>query len=188
MPCLCDVGIWQCTSDPYVKPFFKRFSGFEKDIPLVSPNVPKKVLNYIGEAKADVIIPVYLARKVANHDYVMKHDRWWFVSAGNKKFICKPCFGKNDCYCMELQNTSIDKMFIKKSLRFFEVFNLEAGEEKNIGRLFTKVHKRMHFVFSMEYFHRFEEMKELIGYTDYTLYSNQIKETNKLAKKQLKFN
>lgn len=172
----------------YVKPFFKRFSGFDREISLVSSNAPKKVLNYIGEAKVDVIIPVYLARKVANHDYVMKHDRWWFVSVGNKRFICKPCFCKNDCYCMELQNTVADKMFIKKSLRFFEVFNLEAGEEKNIGRLFTKIHKRMHFVFSMEYCYRFDELKELTGYMDYTIYCNQVKESNKLAKKQLKFN
>lgn len=172
----------------YVKPFFKRFKGFDREIPVISPKVPKKVLDYIGDAGADIIIPVYLARKVENQDYVIKHDRWWFVSAGNKKFLCKPCFGKNDCYCMELVNNSADKMFIKKSLRFFEVFNLEAGEENNIGKLFTKVHKKMHFVFSMEYCYRFEELRELTGYTDYTIYCNQVKEANKLSKKQLKFN
>ena len=172
----------------YVKPFFKRLSGFDREIPLISAKVPKKVLDYVGDAKADIIIPVYLARKVANHYYVLKHERWWFVVMNNRKFICKPCFGRNDCYCMELHNATVDKMFIKKSLRFFEVFNLEAGEENNIGRLFAKVYKRMHFVFSMEYFHRFEEIKELTGYTDYTIYCNQVKETNKLAKKQLKFN
>ena len=75
-----------------------------------------------------------------------------------------------------------DKIFIKKSLRFFEIFNLAEGEG-NIGKLFSKVPKRLHVVFSMEYFYRFEEMKMLTGFMDYTLYSNQIKESNKQAKK-----
>jgi len=166
----------------YVKPFFKRLVGFDRDIPLVWAKAPKKVRNFIGEEKPDILIPVYLVKKVPGIECTLKHDRWWFVATRERKYICKPCRGKNICYSIELQNAVTNKMFIKKSLRFFEVFHLAEGEE-NIGKLFRKVHKGLHFVFSMEYFYRFEEIKRLTGYMDYTLYSNQIKEDIKQAKK-----
>lgn len=74
-------------------------------------------------------------------------------------------------------------MFIKKSLRFFEIFNLKGGEE-NVGRSFRKVHKKIHVVFSKEYYYCFEKIKAITTFIDYTEYAKQIKQGIKLSKKE----
>ncbi|MGN0431947.1 MAG: DUF4126 domain-containing protein [Lachnospiraceae bacterium] len=165
----------------YVKPFFKRFRGYDSEIPLVVPKIPQKVRRYVNESNIDIIIPVYILKKVSGQKFMHWHDRWWFVSAKDKQYICKPCFIKDSCYCIDLYNSDDKKMFIKKSLRFFEVFNLK-GTEEDIGRVFRKVHKKIHFVFSKEYYYRFTEIKELTLYTDYTEYRKQIKQSIKLSR------
>ncbi len=165
----------------YVKPFFKRISGFDAQMPLVSAKVPKKVRNYVGASEPMILLPVYPVKTVSGIDCLRKHDKWWLVVTSQKQFICKPVRGKNTCYCVILKNTPSNKLFIKKSLRFFEIFSLAEGEE-NIGKLFRKVPKNLHFVFSMEYAYRFEDLKALTGYTDYTAYSSLIKEEQKQIK------
>lgn len=165
----------------YVKPFFKSFRGYDSDIPLVTPKIPKKVRRYVTESDIDIIIPVYILKKMSGQKSMRWHDRWWFVSAKDKQYICKPCFMKDTCYRIDLNNSIDKKMFIKKSLRFFEIFNLK-GTEEDIGRVFRKVHKKIHFVFSKEYYYRFTEIKELTLYTDYTEYRKQIKQNIKLSR------
>lgn len=167
----------------YVKPFFKRFRGYDSEIPLVTPKIPKKVRRYVNESDINIIIPVYILKKVSGQKSMHWHDRWWFVSAKDKQYICKPCFMKNTCYCIDLNNSIDKKMFIKKSLRFFEIFNLK-GTEEDIGRVFRKVHKKIHFVFSKEYYYRFSEIKDLTMYTDYTEYKKQIKKNAKLSREE----
>lgn len=167
----------------YAKPFFKRFRGYDSEIPLVAPKIPNKLKRYLNDANIDIIIPVYILKKVSGQKRMYWHDRWWLVSTKDKQCICKPCFIKKTCYCIDLNSSSDKKMFIKKSLRFFEVFNLK-GTEEDIGRAFHKVHKNIHFVFSKEYFYRFEEIKELTMFTDYAEYRSRKKQDIKLTRKE----
>lgn len=162
----------------YVKPFFKRFIGYDSEIPLITPKLPKKVKRYINDFDVNMVIPVYILKKPTNEKSVRLHDRWWFVSTKDKQFLCKPCFMKDTCYCIDLYNRIDKKIFIKKSLRFFEIFDLQ-GSEENIGRTFRKVQKNIHFAFSKEYYHRFNEIKERTLYTDYTEYRKRIRQNGK---------
>lgn len=167
----------------YVRPFFKRFRGYDAAIPLVSSNVPRKVLKYIDADDTEMIIPVYLTKKLDGFRYTQRHERWWFISSKSKNYLCKPCFMKNTCYCFELYNNMEEQLFIKNSFRFFEVFSLNERDAADF-RLFHKNYKAIHFVFSKEYFYRFEKIKELTRYIDYGEYKKQLKQAEKLAKKE----
>ena len=81
----------------YVRPFLRKFLGYDSEIPLVMPKAPKKVKLFVGEFKVDILIPVYILRKISGIKHIHRHDRWWFVSTEDKKFICKPCFLKKRC-------------------------------------------------------------------------------------------
>lgn len=174
----------------YVKPFFKGFLGFDNEMPLIASKAPKKVKRFVESLATQdktaqdvqIMIPVYWVKKVPGNEKICKHDRWWFVVVGQKQYICQPGRSKNNGLIIELDNRINNKFFIKKSLRFFEIFNLE--DEANIGKLFHKLNKKYHFVFSKEYYYRFDDIKVLTGYTDYTLYRNQIRQGIKLSKKE----
>lgn len=165
----------------YVKPFFKRFAGYDTAIPLISPKTPKKVAAAIQHMQTDMVIPVYLIHRIAGHKYTHKHDRWWYVHCGESQYLLKPRLFHTDCYCISLVNTPENKLFIKKSLRFFEIFYV-TGSEENIGKPLHKVRKNVHFVFSKEYMHRYENIKWLTGYIDYTEYKKQIRANIKMTK------
>ena len=134
---------------------------------------------------ADIVIPVYLINRILGHKYTHRHDCWWYVHTQTAQVLLKPRLFKKGCYCISLTDTSGQKMFIKKSLRFFEVFNL-LGTEENIGKPLHKVRKKIHFVFSKEYMHRFEYIKQLTGYVDYTEYRAMIRANMKLSKAESK--
>jgi len=165
----------------YVKPIFKKITGYDTEIPLICPKVPKKVKQFLGETNASMIIPVYPVRKILGQTVAKKRELWWFVNTGDKQFICKPRFGKKPCHCITLTNSVEKKMFIHKSLFYFEIFNLRCSED-TITQTFRRVKKDIHLVYSKEYFHRFEQMKELTGYTDFAAYKARMKEEAKQAK------
>lgn len=167
----------------YVKPFIKKLRGYNSEISLVSSKLPGKVKRYVTDINADIIIPVYLLRKIPDRKYTHKHQRWWFVSAGSMQYLCRPCPMKKTCYRIDLTNSIEKKIFIKKSLQYFEIFNLK-GNEENIGQTFRRIHKNIHFVFSKEYYHRFQKIKELTLFTDYTEYKKQRKQNIKLSRKE----
>ncbi len=169
----------------YVRAFFKRLVGYDTEIPLLSPKTPKTVLAAIQNLPVDMVIPVYLINRMDRYNSTRRHDRWWYVHIQNTAYLLKPRLFKKDCYGITLPDSAEHKMFIKKSLRFFEVFNL-SGTEENIGKPLHKVHKDVYFVFSKEYLHRFDTIKQLTGYTDYTLYKAQIKEDIRLTKAEVK--
>lgn len=150
----------------YTRPFFKKFTGYNKEIPLIAPKIPKKVTRFVN-GNADMIIPVYLLKKIPEFKFTSRHERWWFVVCGNTNYICRPCFTKNSCYCIEFDQRTLQKMYIKKSLRFFEIFDIK-GNNENIGKRFHKVPKNVHFVFSKEYLYRFDEIKSRTGLTDFS--------------------
>lgn len=167
----------------YVKPFFRKFRGYDNEISLVSPKLPKKVKHYLADSEVEIAVPAYILKKLRDNKVMHLHDRWWFIVTKEKQFLLKPRFIKNECHMVEIQNSPDKKVFIKKSLRFFEVFNLN-GSEDAIGKTFRKVKKDLHFVYSKEYFHRFDDIKEITVYTDYTEYRNQIRQSMKLSREE----
>lgn len=162
----------------YIRPFFKKLRGYDTEIPLVSPKLPKKVKHYLSDFDVQFAIPVYILKKLSSEKSMRWHDRWWFVSAKDKQFLCKPSFMKNTCHHIDLHSNINHKIFIKKSLRFFEIFTLQGSEEP-IGRTFRRVPKNLHFAFSKEYSFRYDIIKTITKYTDYTEYKKQIKTKQK---------
>ena len=168
----------------YVKPFFRKFRGYDSEIPLVSPKLPEKLKAYLNHADVEMAIPVYFVKRVKALGYVHKHDRWWLVSSQHKNGIYKPRFGQRGCYCIELDNTAERKVFLRKSLRFFEVFDLSENEKADSA--LRKGHKNLHLVFSKEYFHRYERIKEITTFTDFAEYKNQVKQDEKMSKQEIR--
>ena len=163
----------------YVKPFFRKIIGYRRNMPLIKSNYPKKIKHYVNESELQIVIPVYLVKKVPGAKATRSHDRWWFVSTKDKQFLCKPCLFRNSSYCIDLHNGTREKMFIKKSFRFFEVFNLH-NQEADMGKTFHRIPKNVHFVFSKEYLYRFDQIKEITLFTDYTEYRKEMRQTAKL--------
>lgn len=168
----------------YAKPFFRKLKGYDKDILLVDPKAPKRVRQYAGEAM-DIILPVYLKKTLPGEKQMHWHDRWWLVSGQGRQYLCKPRFLRDGCYSIELHQSAGRKIFLKKSLQFFEIFDLEGSEEE-IVRNFRKIHTRLHVVFSKEYYYQFEKIRELAQFVDYALYSEQKKQSVKLERIQMK--
>lgn len=169
----------------YVRPLFKKISGYRVDIPLTFKRIPKKVRLFSQEEQPDIILPVYLLRKLSGMKRTFYYDRWWFVHSNNRTYICKPRFAKKDCRYMLLSNSENRKMFIRQSLFYHEVFNL-SGTEENIGKPLRRIRKDIHFVFSKEYYHRFNEIKDITGFIDFKEYQKQASETYKMTKKAIR--
>lgn len=165
----------------YAKPFFKKFSGYDTEIPLICPKMPKKVKKFLDGTNITMVIPVFPVKKLLGQTIAKKHELWWFVATEDAKFICRPRFGKKDCKRIDIPNTAAKKLFIHKSLLYFEMFNLQ-GSEDTITQSFRRVKKGIHFVFSKEYTHRYDRIKELTGYTDFTEYKARMKEAEKQSK------
>ena len=173
----------------YIKPFFRRIIGYSKNMPLVKPNYPKQINHYVNVEDLQLVIPVYMLKKAKNIKPIRLHERWWLVSTTDKQFLCKPKLFSKSCYCIDLHNSQRNKIFIKKSLRFFEVFNIQ-GLEMDMVKTFYKVPKHIHFAISKEYYHYFDKIKEITSYTDYTEYRKELKMAfkssrleNRMAKK-----
>lgn len=167
----------------YIKPIFRRIRGFDEKIPLISNRVPRKVQAFTQQDNPCLIIPVYPVLRIAGFKKLHKYERWWLVSGENRQYICKPRFFGKGCHILELHSDPEHKIFIKKSVRFFEVFILKGTEEK-LGKTFHWVKKRIHFVFSREYTRRYEEIKDITKWVDYTEYVGTIKKEAKEAKRQ----
>ena len=162
----------------YIRPFFKKVWGYDKAISLISEKLPKKVKRYINQYEIQFAVPVYILKKINGEKSMRRYDRWWFVSTKEKQFLCRPCFMKNTCHHIDLHRNTDHTMFIKKSLRFFEVFHLQ-GPKEDIGRTFRRVPKTLHFAFSKEYSYRYDVIKAITGYTDYAEYKKQLKTKQK---------
>lgn len=167
----------------YIKPIFRRLRGFDASIPLVAPKMPRKLRAFIQNDNPGLVIPVYLIKKIPGFKKAHRYERWWIVSGESRQYLCRPRFFSKECLLVLLHNEPDCKLFVKKSVRFFEVFQL-AGTEEKLGQTFYRVKKKLHFVFSREYTKRFDEIKDITQWIDYTEYVNQIKREAKEAKKQ----
>ena len=138
---------------------------------------------FIQNDNPGLVIPVYLIKKIPGFKKAHRYERWWIVSGESRQYLCRPRFFSKECLLVLLHNEPDCKLFVKKSVRFFEVFQL-AGTEEKLGQTFYRVKKKLHFVFSREYTKRFDEIKDITQWIDYTEYVNQIKREAKEAKKQ----
>lgn len=167
----------------YVRPLWKKINGDTRQMPLVEPKLPKKLKRYINVNEADIIMPVYIAKKIDGYKNMYWHDRWWFVLINGKQYICKPDFWKDTCYFVELREYFGKPVFIKKSLHFFEIFVLKGAEEE-VGRAFKRVPKAIQLVFSKEYESRYEEIKRMTWFADYDEYVKQKRQDMKMAQQE----
>lgn len=169
----------------YVKPLIAKIRGYRKRIPLIYPKISKKLKGYLANEDVRILIPVYAIKKVDGFKFLKRHDKWWFVSTESQQFVCKPKLFKNDFYKIELHNEDNDKMFINQALRFYEIFNLK-GNEDNISKKFRRIKKEFYFVYSKEYYFRYEELKSITGFVDYKIYKKALTDNVKMSKRELK--
>ena len=103
-----------------------------------------------------------------------KWDRFWLVAENGTVYLVKPLFGKKGCWQIALKGTPAQKMFINSALPYYEIFHI-YGSEEAIAKTFKRVPKMFHVVFSKEYFHRYDEIKQLTGFVDYADYKQYLK-------------
>ena len=90
-----------------------------------------------------------------------------------ERFICKPVFGKNECYKLPVYHTPQQKMFINQFAAYYEMFNI-TGPEESLTKVFFRIPKQFHIVFSKEYFYRFQEIKSIAGFIDLAEYKQYL--------------
>ncbi len=168
----------------YTKPFFKRMRGFRQDYPLVFPKIPKPIRLKENLEGVTLVMPVYLLRKLTKK--YKKYQLWYLIQTPTEAYLCKPKLSKKKPNLrIDLENSVEKKMFIRKGARYFEVFNLRVGEEE-MTKSVRRIHKDIHFVFSKEYYYRYDEIKNYTGYVDFKEYQTQILNEKKAAKKALR--
>lgn len=159
----------------YVKPLFKRiFGGFDSKKPLVAPKIPSKVREFLQGRNIQMVIPAYVLKEFPNLKGMHKWDRFWLVAENGTVYLVKPLFGKKGCWQIALRGTPAQKMFINSALPYYEIFHI-YGSEEAIAQTFKRVPKMFHVVFSKEYFHRYDEIKQLTGFVDYADYKQYLK-------------
>ena len=160
----------------YAKPIIKKiFGGYDKEKPLIDEKLPAKVKTFLEDSNVRMAIPVYLLKFSAGAKYMHRWDRWWFVCTDMERFICKPVFGKNECYKLPVYHVPQQKMFINQFAAYYEMFNI-TGPEENLTKVFFRIPKQFHIVFSKEYFHRYQEIKSIAGFIDLAEHKQYLKQ------------
>lgn len=162
----------------YFKPILKRLKGYDPHISLVYKKLPKKVRKYCETEQINVklAMPVYPIRYVGE-ERLRKYDRWWMIADDNTVYFMKKRMGKKRVRKLSWKDTYQQPVYIRKGLWYYEVFAF-LPDEKNLAKKFPK--KEFSFVFSLEYFYRFNDILEITGYQDYSM----ITAAQKLTKKQ----
>ena len=174
----------------YMKPIFKKlFDGYRQDIPLDFSNeekkirrqLPKQVEEFAKEHSADILIPIYLVKNMPGSLpglTAFKYDRYWLISSEEGQFICKTGFIKKNIEIMKFSPIKNTKVFLKMSklTPFVDIFTLAMPEEEIVKPL-KHIAKHVHFVFSREYFYRYDEIKAKTGYIDFNEYKEFLKES-----------
>ncbi len=160
----------------YAKPLIKKiFGGYDREKPLLDDSLPGKVTDFLAGSNVRMAIPVYLLGFSAGAKHMHRWDRWWFINTDMESFICKPVFGKKECYKLPVFGTPQQKMFINSFAAYFEIFNIN-GPEESLTRVFFRIPRQFHIVFSKEYFYRFQEIKYLTGFVDLAEYRQYLKQ------------
>jgi len=146
----------------YAKPFFRKLRGYDKNIELVCPSAPRRIKQELKNKDISLLIPVYSVQKICLHSSIKKHDQCWLAVHSDQCHLYKVSLSGK-----QLQHVTLnDKIFLKDSLRFFEVFSLE--KEDDIGtKSIRKGKKKWHFVYSNEYTYRLDDILKLTGFIEY---------------------
>ena len=158
----------------YAKPLVRRiFKGFDPNIPLITPKVPKPIGDYLSGRNIQMLIPVYLLIPIPNVKAMHKWERWWMVTENGRTYMVKKNLFDKECVQIPLEHTPAQKMFINSFLTYHEVFNI-YGSEENIVKKIKRVPKYSHIVFSREYSSRYNEILTLTGFVDYKQYKDYL--------------
>lgn len=160
----------------YAKPLIKKiFGGYDREKPLIDEKLPAKVKTFLGNSNVRMAIPVYLLKFRAGINYMHKWDHWWFVCTDSERFICKPLLWKKECHKIPVYHVPQQKMFINQFAAYYEMFNI-TGPEESLTKVFFRIPKQFHIVFSKEYFYRYQEIKNITGFIDLAEYKQYLKQ------------
>ena len=156
----------------YIKPFIARLRGFNDEIPYIYKKVPKFVKKYCESENIiyDVAIPAYAFKHKEANDFRMKFmEKIWVIHTddgtiflkkkGLKKLQKYELFGKEKMY------------YLKKDFRFLEIFSNPKDEKLS--------KKDLRAVISVEYLKRFDELCDKLGFYNYHVVKENIKQTKK---------
>lgn len=152
----------------YVKPFFRKLRGYDKEIALINPKAPKQILQEYQAEDLQLLIPVYSVGKKSFSTFIKRHDKWWLAVTATGWHLYQYRPFRNRMRHIPLVLTFPKQIFIKNSKRFFEFFC--PSENAVFSKSFRKLKKDWHFVFSNEYTYRYEEIAAILKCTDYQLY------------------
>ncbi len=170
----------------YGTPLLKKiFGGYNRKMPLRAKKVPRRLRTLLESEQPDLFIPVFILKKIPGVPQMRKWDRWWLVSRAGEQYLVKPQFMKNECTRILLTHKPQQKIFINQFLFYHEIFTV-SGEEDDIFHPLKRIPKRYHLVFSKEYFYRYQEIREFLGYTDLAEY-RKMRETYQPQKKKQGF-
>ena len=158
----------------YAKPLLRRiFKGFDQNMPLTTPKVPKYVGEYLNGRNVQLLIPVYILQSIPNMKSMHKWERWWMVTENGRTYLLrKPAF-HGEYIQIPLEHTPAQKIFINQFLTYHEIFNI-YGSEENIVKKLKRVPKYSHIVFSREYKFRYQDILNITGFVDYKGYRDYL--------------
>lgn len=133
---------------------------------MMAVKVPKKIKDFVANKEVKVLLPVYLLKKVQGNKDTRRYERWWLIVTKDSRQFCKEHFGHRDYYVMDLPFVGGQKLYLKNSRRFVELFTIK-GSENELGQPFHKVSKELHFVCGRECRPYFDKLKESICGVDY---------------------
>ncbi|MCR5222259.1 MAG: hypothetical protein K6D90_05285 [Lachnospiraceae bacterium] len=168
----------------YATPLFKKiFGGYDRQIPLRAKKVPRKLRTLLVETEPDLVIPVFVLKKIPGIPKMRKWDRWWLVSKGREQELIKPQLTKKECLRVPIRLEDGQKIFSNQFLFYHEIFTI-AGDEDCITKPLKRIPRQFHLVFSKEYFYRYQEIREYTGFTDLAAYKQMLKDMQPVEEKQ----
>lgn len=158
----------------YFKSFLHGIFGYKKILPLTQPKIIKKLQKYFPNSSITLTLPVYnmITLKVP---LLKKYVRSFLVCADDKIYLCHLALRKKRSFIIPFSNEVSHPIYIKKSLRFFEIFS--TLENENMEQKWNKVRKIYHFVFSKEYINQIEKIYQITGFGEYKPYKNSNSKT-----------
>lgn len=152
----------------YVKPFFRKLRGYDKEIALINEKAPKQILQECQTKDLQLLIPIYSVGKKSFSTFIKRHDKWWLAVTTTGYHLYQYRLFRKKLLHIPLILTFQKQIFLKNSKRFFEFFC--PSENAAFSKSFRKLKKDWHFVFSNEYTYRYEEIVVLLKCTDYQQY------------------
>lgn len=157
----------------YAKPFFRMIRGFDPHISLVPKRLPRGFRKaYKNMELPDIMLPAYPLKYLGNQK-VRRYEKWYMVVEDKKTEFRRYRLFKKHPLTVACDHSQQSPVFMRKGLRYFEVFRYIDTQE-NVARRFPR--KEYSFVFSKEYFYRHEEILSVSGFADYAVFKQERKQ------------